>query len=360
MPIESRVTRLRSKMKDAGIDAIYVTSAENHRYLCGFGNPDGQLIITDNYAAALEDFRYTEAARREVSPDFEVIMPEGSFTSAVADIAEKYGVSVIGFEDAALTCRQYDQIRSAMPDTDVRGISDMLMKMREFKDESEVEKVIAAQRIAEKSFTELLTELNRGMTETEAAARLEYLMKKNGADGISFDTIAISGSATSSPHGVPRNVKLSDGFVTFDFGATVGGYHSDMTRTVVLGHADDEMKRLYDTVLTAQCAVLGVIKCGMELREADGIARGIINDAGYSGCFGHSLGHGVGLEIHECPNLSPNSKADAVLAPGHVVTVEPGIYVAGKYGCRIEDMVYITPDGAVNLTKMSKELTEIF
>ena len=235
----------------------------------------------------------------------------------------------------------------------------MLNELRITKTEEEVNFMIAAQRIAERALDDLLGKLTYEMTEKEVAAELEYLMKRYGAENISFDTIAVSGSNSSSPHGVPRNVKLEKGFLTLDFGATVEGYHSDMTRTVVLGKATDDMKKLYATVLSAQTAVLDVITEGAHNFEMDKIARDIIDSTEYRGCFGHSLGHGVGLLIHELPNLSPKSPKDQVLKRGDVVTVEPGIYVEGKYGCRIEDMVWITEGSAVNLTKAPKELIEI-
>ncbi|MBQ7836170.1 MAG: aminopeptidase P family protein [Clostridia bacterium] len=230
--------------------------------------------------------------------------------------------------------------------------------MRRIKTAEEVGCIIKAQRIAEKSYYELLPRISVDATETELAAELEYIMKKNGSEGVSFDTIAVSGKNSALPHGVPRNVKLEKGFLTFDFGAVCNGYRSDMTRTVCIGKADSAMKRLYDTVLKAQIAVLEVVGQGGSCFKMDKIARDIIEGAGYKGAFGHSLGHGVGLQIHELPNLSP-SAGDKRLCAGDIVTVEPGIYLGGKYGCRIEDMVYIANDSAENLTCMEKELIEI-
>jgi Xaa-Pro aminopeptidase len=179
-------------------------------------------------------------------------------------------------------------------------------------------------------------------------------MRKNGADGIAFDTIAVSGSASSTPHGVPRNVKLQKGFLTMDFGAKFNGYCSDMTRTVCIGTPDSEMKKVYDTVFSAQMAALDYIAAGKKCADADKVARDIIADAGYGQCFGHSLGHGVGLYIHEPISLSPRS--NGVLEAGNIVTVEPGIYLEGRFGVRIEDMVCVTDSGNENLTKAKKEL----
>ncbi len=358
--MNARIKKLRELMRKKGFDAIYITSAENHLYLSSFANPDGALLITiEGKCFAFEDFRYIEAAKREISSeDFNVVMPASPRKEWLNDALLACGCSVLAYEDAALTCRSLEGLKKDAFMCSLVPCGDIIKELRIAKDEGEVECIIKAQRIAEKSFRELLPLINYDCTETFVAAQLEFLMKKNGAEGLSFDTISVSGKNSSSPHGVPRNVKLEKGFLTLDFGAVVGGYHSDMTRTVVIGKADDEMKRLYNTVLSAQTAVLDVIKEGESCFKMDKIARDIIDGAGYKGAFGHSLGHGVGLEVHEEPSLSPKS-GDRKLCRGDIVTVEPGIYLEGKYGCRIEDMVYITPGGARNLTECEKELIEI-
>lgn len=358
--MSERLVKLRALMEEKGFDAIYITSAENHLYLSGFANPDGALLIfADGAAFAFEDFRYTEAAKREINgDDFTVIMPGGPRKGWLGDALISGGARVVAFEDATLSCRALEGLKKDFPAYDFVPAGDIITTLRTFKDEGEVECIVAAQRIAEKSFTELLPLINYDCTETYVAAQLEFLMRKNGSEAASFETIAVSGKNSSSPHGVPRNVKLERGFLTLDFGAVVGGYHSDMTRTVVIGKADEKMKHLYYTVLDAQMAALEAIKEGESCFKMDKIARDIIYGRGYEGAFGHSLGHGVGLEVHESPALSPNS-GDKKLCAGHIVTVEPGIYLEGKYGCRIEDMVYITPGGARNLTECTKELIEI-
>jgi Xaa-Pro aminopeptidase len=215
-----------------------------------------------------------------------------------------------------------------------------------------------AQEITDRAFEHILGFINPDRTEIEVALELEFYMRKLGAEGIAFETIAVSGDASSLPHGVPRDVKLKKGFFTMDFGAKFNGYCADMTRTVVIGKADEDIKKVYNTVLSAQTAVLDVLGEGMLCREADKIARDIIYGAGYEGCFGHSLGHGVGMFIHESPRLA--SVWDKPLEVGNIVTVEPGIYIEGKYGVRIEDMVWLTENGAVNLTKAPKDLIEMF
>lgn len=355
----TKLDKIKEKLRISELEGIFITSAENHRYACGFHNPDGQLLITKNKSYVLADFRYIEAAKRESDGAFEVIMPDAVLFDTVKRLAAENGVHRLGFEESSLNFKDYKKLTEALDDCEVVPAEEILSSLRIVKTPDEVEKIVKAQRIAEKSFAELLGRIKYDMTEREAAAELEYLMKRNGAENISFETIAVSGSASSSPHGVPRDKKLEKGFLTFDFGALIDGYHSDMTRTVVIGKADAAMKKVYDTVLKAQLAVLDVIACGKSNFEMDKISRDIIYGAGYEGCYGHSLGHGVGLLIHEAPNMTPRTPADVTLKEGNVVTVEPGIYIEGKYGCRIEDMVYITKDKAQNLTECPKELIEL-
>ncbi len=355
----TRLELIKREMEKQGIDAIYLTSAENHRYACGFNNPDGQVLITKNKSYVFADFRYIEAAKREVREGFEVIMPTTAETEYLPALVTENEVRTLGFEEDNMTFSHYSKLKEVIKDAEMAPAAKVMNARRITKTEDEVECIVKAQRIAEAALEELLGRIRYDMTEKEVAAELEYLMKRGGAENISFETIAVSGTNSSSPHGVPRNVKLERGFLTLDFGATIEGYHSDMTRTVVIGKADEKMKDLYNTVLKAQTSVLDVITEGAKNREMDKIARDIIDSTEYKGCFGHSLGHGVGLLIHELPNLSPKSPEDLVLHAGEIVTVEPGIYVEGLYGCRIEDMVHITPGGAVNLTAAPKELIEL-
>ena len=235
----------------------------------------------------------------------------------------------------------------------------MIDGLREFKDAGEIEKMKAAQAITDAAFTHIVDFIRPDMTERQVALEIEFFMRSKGAECVAFDTIAVSGSASSMPHGVPRDVKLEKGFLTMDFGARYDGYCSDMTRTVVIGKADDDIRRLYNTVLEAQTTALAAAGPGESCARMDKIARDIIDGAGYVGTFGHSLGHGVGMYIHEEPRLSSRVPADKLLTPGQVVTFEPGIYLSGKYGCRIEDMVAITENGIMDFTKSPKDLIEI-
>lgn len=352
-----RYTKLRAEMETRGLDAVWITSAANHLYMSNFDNPDGWMLITKEKSYLFADFRYIEAARAEAFPECTVIMPQGGRKSWLLPLIEENGVKCIGYEDANLTCRAYNALAADLPDCEFVPLGTVLEEIRSVKTEEEIEKMVKAQRIAEAALENLLKNIHYNMTEVEVAAELDYFIKKSGAKS-GFGTIAVSGSASSVPHGVPRNVKLEKGFLTMDFGAAVDGYRSDMTRTIVIGKADADMRRLYDTVLEAQLAALDAIAEGKKNADMDKVARDIIDNAGYKGAFGHSLGHGVGLQVHELPNLS-RAAGERTLRVNEIVTVEPGIYLEGKYGCRIEDMVVVRPGGNRNLTSAPKEMIEI-
>lgn len=340
---------------DSGIDGVLVTSETNIRWLCGFAFSDGYLLVTRGKSYVMTDFRYIEAARAEVGEGWEVLT-RGSVK--VQDLLTENGVKVLGYEDTVMSCASFRSWQKNYPDVEFAPVGHLIADLREYKDESEIADIIAAQRIAEQAFDHILGYITPDRTEQDIAVELEYFMRKKGASGPSFDTIAVSGRASALPHGVPRNVKLEKGFFTMDFGALYNGYCSDMTRTVCIGKADDEMKKVYNTVLNAQLAALEVIAPGVCCADCDKAARDLINAAGYEGCFGHSLGHGVGMFIHEAPSLSSGA-TQKVLKAGHVVTVEPGIYLEGRYGVRIEDMVVIYEDKVMNITRCPKNLIEI-
>jgi Xaa-Pro aminopeptidase len=253
---------------------------------------------------------------------------------------------------------QFDKIKALLPDVEFGFITDVCLKHRRVKTEAEIKKIRKAQKITDDAFSFVLTLINEDRTEVEIASEIEHFMRKSGADGLAFDTIAVSGKNSSLPHGVPTTSKLvKDSFFTMDYGAKVDGYCSDMTRTVVLGKADDEMKRIYNTVLTAQSEAMKFIRAGVSCKDADAVARKVISDAGYGEYFSHSLGHSLGLEIHELPSLS--TKSEDILVSGNIVTVEPGIYIPGRYGVRIENMVLVTENGCENLTHSDNSLIEI-
>ena len=360
----SKITRFFEELKKSGADAALISSPLSQRYLTGFDYHDGYLFVTREKAFLLADFRYIEAARAALSgKDFEVIMPEGSMLLELACLIEEAGAERILIEDAAVSCADLERYKKAFGDKVnlFSGASGILSKMREVKSADELQKIKKAQKITDAAFLHILSAMTPSMTEIDVALELEFFMRKNGAEGIAFDTIAVSGSASSMPHGTPRNKRLERGFLTMDFGAKYEGYCADMTRTVVIGKADGEMKRLYDTVLRAQTAALEIYREGESCFAIDKRARDIINGAGYTGGFGHSLGHGIGMLVHESPRLAPSAEKDSRLVRGNITSVEPGIYIAGKYGCRIEDLAAIELDGStVNLTKSPKEMIELF
>ena len=358
-----KIEKFKQQMSNKGFDAAVISSVVNQRYLTGFDYTDGYVLITKNKSYVLADFRYIEAARACVdTTDFEIIMPDTSMLVCVAALLDENECRSVAFEDATLSVAGLERMKKVFVGKElVAGASEIADGLRLYKDAEEIEKIKKAQAITDAGFTHMLEVLNPNMTEIEAALELEFFMRKMGSEGTAFETIAVSGSASSLPHGVPRNVKLEKGFFTMDFGAKFDGYCSDMTRTVVIGKADDDIKKLYNTVLSAQLAALDFIREGVSCKEADSVARNIINGAGYEGRFGHSLGHGVGMYIHESPRLAQGIPAEETLKRGHIVTVEPGIYIEGLYGCRIEDMVAIMPDGSVyNFTHSRKDLIELF
>ena len=359
----SRLNRFKAEMANRGFDAAVISSQINIRYLTDFDYTDGYVLVTKNKSYVLADFRYIEAARATVNAaEFEIVMPEGGMLSAIAGLLDENEAKVVAYEDYTLACADLERMKKIFVGKELTpGASAMADGLRLYKDAGEIEKMKKAQAITDAAFAHIIKVLTPNMTEIDAALELEFFMRKNGSEGVAFETIAVSGSASSLPHGVPRNVKLEKGFFTMDFGARFEGYCSDMTRTVVLGKADADMKKLYNTVLEAQLAALAFLKEGIACNDADTVARNIINGAGYEGRFGHSLGHGVGMYIHENPRLSQGAKNDDILTRGHVVTVEPGIYIEGLYGCRIEDMVGVLEDGTIyDFTQSPKEMIELF
>ncbi len=336
-------------------EAFLVVSPANRRYLTDFESSDGYLFITKKEAVLLADGRYIEAASDKAKGCTDIQLLKRAALQ-LPKLAQNARVSRIYTESASLSVSEFSALEKifACPVLAKKTDSE-IAALRRQKNKEEKERIITAQRIAEKAFEHILTFIKPGVTEKDIRLELEYYMLKNGADGLSFETIAISGKNTSMPHGVPSDKKIESGeFVTMDYGALYKGYHSDMTRTVAVGSVSDEMAKVYSTVLKAQKACLKVLKPGTACKDADAAARKVITDAGYGNFFTHSTGHGVGIDIHERPTLSVRSKD--TLAPGDVVTDEPGIYIPGKFGVRIEDMVYITEKSHVNLTKSPKEL----
>lgn len=354
----TKLEKIREKLKEKSIDALIVFDELNQRYLTDFAFTDGCLLITLSHAELITDFRYFEMAEKEADKAYNIVMPEKRY-EYISKILSDDGAKTLGFEGNFVSYAAYKSFSEKLPGVELVNIGDMIESLRQIKSKEEIEKMQKAQNITDLAFSHILKNINTNMTELDVAVELEYVMRKNGADGVAFDTIAVSGDASALPHGTPRNVKLKKGFLTLDYGAKVDGYCSDMTRTLVIGKADEDIKKLYNTVLTAQKAALDYLAVGADCGEADKIARDIIDShPEYKGAFGHSLGHSVGYFIHESPRLSKTAFGHKMRA-GEIYTVEPGIYLFGKYGCRIEDMVAIEENGIYNFTRSSKELIEI-
>ena len=359
-----QLNRLKASLEDAGLDGAIISSELNQRYLCDFPFTDGYILVLPERSYLLTDFRYAEAIKKAVS-GFEIICPEGRMSDCIADLTRKSKAKSLAVEEDSISLGEFELLAKKLNGiaTLKSGASAILLAQRAVKLDYELERIKKAQEITDAAFSHIIAfveENKASLTERDVALELDFFMQKRGSEGVAFETIAISSDATSLPHGVPRNERLKSGFLTMDFGAKFNGYCSDMTRTVVIGKASDEQKKIYNTVLSAQKTALEQIRGGISCRVADAIARKVIENAGYGKAFGHSLGHGVGLFIHEKPNLSPRADDALLLISGNVVTVEPGIYLEGKFGCRIEDMIAVTPDGSIyNFTKSNKDLIEI-
>ena len=349
------IEKLKAALADKDFAAL-IYSEENRRYFTSFPSSDGWLLVTAEKAVFFTDSRYIEAAQQQCEGCDEILLFE-RLSKSVKPVIESLKIEKIAVEASRMTLSALSSVEKALGAEFVTdsSLDDIIDSIRIKKSESEIELIVKAQRIAEKAFEHICDFIKVGMTEKEIGLELDYFMLKNGADALSFETIAICGEKTSMPHGVPGENRVKEGdFVTMDYGAVCGGYHSDMTRTVAVGFATDEMKEIYNTVLSAQKAAFPLMKPGVPCSDVDKAGRDVIEKAGYGKYFGHSLGHGVGVEIHEMPSVSPRS--DNILEEGYVITDEPGIYIPGKFGVRIEDMAYITNDGYRNLTEAPKEL----
>ena len=349
-------------MSEAKVNGIWITDPYNLRYYTGFRGGEGFAVITEQGSKVLiTDSRYTEAAENECYDGFivEKFGAERGVYDILIDYLKKDSVASLGFENESISFSSYSKLNCVTKDLiELKPLNDTLMKPRQIKTPEEIELLRQAEHIGDLAFDDILGILKPGMTELEVAAELEYSMKKHGAEGFSFDTIAASGKNSSMPHAIPSDKKLENGdFLTMDFGCLYNGYCSDMTRTVCIGKASDEQKQIYNIVLSAQLAVLENLKPGMMCKDVDRIARDYIKTAGYGEYFGHGLGHGVGLYIHESPAF--NIRDTSIVRPGMVETDEPGIYLPGKFGVRIEDMILITEDGCEPLAHSPKELIEL-
>lgn len=351
----SNIEKLMNAVPDNS-DCAVIVSDINRRYFTGMKSSAGVLLCFRDKAYLIIDFRYIEKAR-ECVKDCEVIL-QGSLYGQIEELLHRHNAHIISVEAEEMTLSRLNSFRKALKnisfDTTDR-LSRKIYDMRSVKSDEDIEKMKIAQKFTDDAFNHILDFIQEGRTEREIALELDYFMLRNGAEALSFDTIALAGKNTSMPHGVPSDYKVKNGdFVLMDFGAVYDGYHSDMTRTVCVGNPDEKMKDIYNIVLSAQSAALKSVCARITGKNLDAFAREIIEDAGYGEAFGHSLGHGVGMEIHEYPNAS--TKSDTILPENAVVTIEPGIYLPQEFGVRIEDMVKITNKGCMNFTHSPKNL----
>lgn len=338
-------------------EALLITAPHNRRYLTGFPSSAGCVLITKDYACFLTDFRYSEAAQKAVTAmDCRMYT---RLSETLKELFSQHAVTRVLVEAAAMPLAEMNRWRELLPDVEWVGdgsLDGWLREERLVKTPQEIAGIRQAQALTEYGFDRIVEFIHPGQTEREIALELEFCIRRQGAERVAFDFIVVSGANSALPHGVPTDKVVESGdFITMDFGAVVDGWHSDMTRTVAVGQVSDEQRTVYDTVLQAQRAALAALHEGLSCKAGDAAARDIIDAAGYGAYFGHSTGHGVGVEIHEAPNLSP-SASEECLKVGSVVTVEPGIYLPGRFGVRIEDMALITPDGCEDLTASPKEL----
>jgi Xaa-Pro aminopeptidase len=349
----TKIESLRNQFQDKNVDGILITSGYNRRYMTGFTGTAGVAILSAEQAVFITDFRYVEQATKQLE-GYEVVQHKASLLDEIANQVERLGIKKLGFEEDHVSFSTFRSYREAIK-ADLVPLSGVIEKLRLIKTDSEIKILKEAAEIADAAFTHILTFIRPGKTELEVSNELEFFMRKQGAASSSFDIIVASGYRSALPHGVASEKVIETGdFVTLDFGAYYKGYCSDITRTLAVGQPSDELKNIYNTVLEAQLRGMAGIKPGMTGKEADALTRDYITEKGYGEYFGHSTGHGIGLEVHEGPGLSV--KSDMKLEPGMVVTVEPGIYIAGLGGVRIEDDTVVTKGGNESLTHSTKEL----
>ena len=353
----NRCARAARLLPNEKLDALLVLSQANRFYLTDFHSTAGVVLVTGTGSWFFTDSRYIEAARRKISA---MTVEEDTLSrpamKSVGQILAQRGLRRVGIEDGSLTLEEYRKLRNTLPeDCELLPASRLLLGLRATKDEEEIRRMVAAQRIAEGALRDALEMIRPGKTEREIAAFLQYRMLLGGAERMSFDPIVVSGPNSSMPHGVPGDRPVAEGdFVTMDFGCVLEGYCSDMTRTVAVGFATEEMETVYRTVLEAQLAGIAAARAGVPGAAIHEAGAQVIRGAGYGKYFGHGFGHSLGIEVHETPTASPSCKEP--IPAGAVVSAEPGIYLPGAFGVRIEDVIVLREDGCRNITQAPKEL----
>lgn len=348
---------IREQLDRYGIDAMLLTNEANRFYASGFHSTgtDGVAFVTKDRTYYWTDSRYIEAAEQQVEDaEIELATVARGYSTLINEAAERHGVKTIGYEDEYLTVAEFERYRAKLH-AELKPAAALMTALRTVKDDEEIAALVGAQRIAERALSEIYNDIRPGVTEKEVAAKLTYLMLRYGAENMSFDPIVASGANGSKPHAVPGDKPIAAGeFVTMDFGCIYHGYCSDMTRTVAVGHVTEEMDRVYHIVLDAQSAGIVAAKAGVPGCDIHNAAAKVISDAGYGEFFGHGFGHGVGVEIHESPRASTTWTEP--LPAGAVISAEPGIYIPGRFGVRIEDVVIIRDGGCENIHRAPKEL----
>jgi len=349
-----RLTKLRETLITEGLDAILITQPENRRYLSGFTGSDGALLISQDQAVLATDFRYYEQVEKQ-APDFRLAKVTARFETLLPELIQQVGAKTVGFESAHLTVDQHQKWQEVAEGFELVPTKGLVERIRAVKDEGELGKIKKAIALSDEALAHIADFIEPGMTEKEVAWELEVFMRTRGAEKLVFDTIVGSGPNGAMPHAtVSERVIQAGEPIVIDMGAVIDGYHSDLTRTICAGRPDDKFKEIHAIVLEAQLTAERNIRPGMQGKQADGIARQVIEEAGYGENYGHGLGHGVGLAVHEKPGVGRLS--EDVLEPGMVFTVEPGIYLPGWGGVRIEDIVVMRGDGVEVLTQASKAL----
>ncbi|GEL77358.1 M24 family metallopeptidase [Tenuibacillus multivorans] len=348
-----KLDKLRQKLTEKDLDGFLITNGQNRRYMTGFTGTAGVVLVTNDESLFITDFRYTVQANEQVK-DFKIIEHKGPIHLEVAEQAKRLGIKRLGFEKDSMTYALYETYEKEIS-SEFIPTSGLIETLRLIKSEDEIKVLKEAAEIADAAFDHIQTVIKPGVKEIDVSNELEFYMRKQGAASSSFDIIVASGYRSALPHGVASDKEIQSGeLVTLDFGALYNGYCSDITRTLAVGQINDQLQEIYDTVLQAQLKGMEGTKSGITGKEADALTRDYIKEKGYGEYFGHSTGHGLGMDVHEGPGLSYRS--DKVLEPGMVVTIEPGIYVPDVGGCRIEDDIVITENGNETLTFSPKEL----
>jgi len=354
--MNKRLAKLQDFLIQHDFDGYYISKPANVTYITGFKGDDSVAVVTKDEAFFLTDFRYIEQAKNETD-GFSIVDNNRDMNKAISECVSSIGIKKLGFESDYMTYETYSILKETYK-IGLKPLNNVIESSRSIKDEKEIENIKRAQSIAENALKHVLSIMKVGMKEKDIAAEIEYFMRKEGAEGTSFDTIVASGFRSALPHGKPSEKTIENGnFVTCDFGCKYNAYCSDMTRTVCIGKATEEQRKIYSTVLNAQKHAIENLKANIKENEGDYLARSIIENEGYGKYFGHSLGHGVGLEIHEMPFMAKDKTGS--LKINMVVTVEPGIYIPNLGGVRIEDMVLIRENDVLNLTIAPKDLIEI-